>query len=298
MLVVKEEQRVEFGRFADPGRADTRLPPDPPETGALLRSRQGSARGTTVRIGAARWGVQEWVGSLYPRGTPPAEYLRHYALRFAAVELNTTFYRMPQEEELRRWGSLVPASFRFCPTRPRAVSQRRHLAEELGSTTEFARRVESLGERLGLCFLQLPPHFGPAGVTELRQYLLAVPRELPLAVEFRHPGWFRDPLARETFAFLAGHGMATVITDTLGRRDAVHMRLSTRRAFVRFVGNDLHPSDYRRIDDWVSRLDAWAGLGLEEVYFFVHEPREAHTLALVSYLEEKLGERSLTSRGG
>jgi uncharacterized protein YecE (DUF72 family) len=149
------------------------------------------------------------------------------------------------------------------------------------------------GERLGLCFLQLPPNFGPAGVTELRQYLLGVPPELPLAVELRHPGWYRDPLARETFAFLSSRGIGTVITDTLGRRDAVHMRLTTPQAFVRFVGNDLHRSDYTRIEEWAARLEQWVGQGLEELYFFVHEPKETHTLTLAAYLEEKLRERSL-----
>jgi len=285
---------MEFGRFADPDKVDTRLPADPPETGRLLRSGRDGAAAAVVRIGAARWGVQEWVGSLYPPGTPPAEFLLHYASRFSAVELNTTYYQMPQEENLRRWSELVPPSFRFCPKLPRTVSQRRRLTEELGSTAVFAERIRSLGEHLGLCFLQLPPNFGPAGITELRQYLLGVPPDLPLAVELRHPGWFRDPLARENFAFLAGRGIGTVITDTLGRRDAVHMRLTTSRAFVRFVGNDLHDSDYRRIDGWAARLEEWVKQGLEELYFFVHEPREAHTLTLASYLEEKLRERSLT----
>jgi uncharacterized protein YecE (DUF72 family) len=293
---------MEFGRFSDPDRADTRLPADPPETGRLLRSR-GSGRavgarpeapaGAQLRIGAARWGVQEWVGPLYPPGTPQGEFLQQYALRFSTVELNATFYQMPQEETLRRWCDLVPPSFRFCPKLPRTVSRRSRLTEELGTTEVFSRRIRTLGERLGLCFLQLPPNFGPAGVTELRQYLLGVPPELPLAVELRHPGWFRDPLARETFAFLSSRGIGTVITDTLGRRDAVHMRLTTPQAFVRFVGNDLHRSDYTRIEEWAARLEQWVGQGLEELYFFVHEPKETHTLTLAAYLEEKLRERSL-----
>jgi uncharacterized protein YecE (DUF72 family) len=282
---------VEFGRFQDIDRADTRLPPDPPETGRVLRSRGTGGAAPRLRIGAARWGVQEWLGPLYPPGTPAGEFLRHYARRFAAVELNSTYYQIPSEDTLRRWRGLVPPSFRFCPKLPRHVSQKKRLTEQLPATKAFAERIQDLEEHLGLCFLQLPPNFGPASVTELRQYLLGLPRNLPLAVELRHPGWFRDPLSRETFALLAGHNIATVITDTLGRRDAVHMRLTTPRAFVRFVGNDLHPSDYRRIDEWVDRLASWVEQGLEELYFFVHEPRELNTLTLSAYLEQKLTER-------
>lgn len=286
---------MEFGRFKEIERADTRLPADPPETGRLLRADkaagQPGAASPRIRVGAARWGVSEWVGSLYPRGTAPREYLRHYAARFAAVELNATYYQVPNAEGLERWCELVPPTFRFCPKLPRNVSQRTRLSEELPATQAFAERIGVLGERLGICFLQLPPNFGPAAVTELRQYLLNVPAGLPLAVELRHPGWFRDPSFREISAFLAGRGIGTVITDTLGRRDAVHMRLTTPRAFVRFVGNDLHESDYRRIDDWVTRLGAWFDQGLEEAYFFLHEPEEAHTLTLADYLERRIREQ-------
>jgi len=288
---------VEFGRFKDIENADTRLTPDPPETWRLLRAAAapgdpaGPDAPPRLRIGAARWGVSEWVGTLYPPGTPTGEYLGHYARRFGAVELNATYYQVPSPEGLKRWCELVPPGFRFCPKLPRNVSQRRRLSEELASTEAFAERIRSLGEKLGICFLQLPPYFGPASVTELRQYLLKLPADLPLAVELRHPGWFHDPSFRETFAFLAGRGIGAVITDTLGRRDAVHMRLTTPRAFVRFVGNDLHDSDYRRVDDWVTRLGTWFEQGLKEAYFFIHQPNEAHTLTLAEYLDRAVQER-------
>ena len=281
---------MEFGRFRGVDQADTRLPPDPLETGRLLRSRQATGPRPRLRLGASRWGVREWVGSLYPTDTPSVEFLRHYARRFSTVELSATYYALPPEENLRRWSEEVPPGFRFCPKLPRAVSERR-LSEASEATQAFAERVGVLGERLGVCFLQLPPGFGPAGVTELRRYLLSFPPRLPLAVELRHPGWFRDPLARETFAFLAGRGIGTVITDTLGRRDAVHMRLTTPRAFVRFVGNGLHDSDFRRIDEWVPRLETWVEQGLEELYFFVHQLAEVHVLTLIEYVQRRLGER-------
>lgn len=282
---------MEFGRFAGIDRADIRLPPDPPETGRLLRSLKSEEIRPRLRIGAARWGVREWVGALYPPGVPAGEFLRYYAGRFSTVELNLTYYRIPSTEVLKGWCKLVPPGFRFCPKLPQAVSQRRRLTEQLAASEAFAERIRALGERLGTCFLQLPPGFGPANITELRQYLLSLPARLPLAVELRHPGWFRDPLSRETFAFLAGRGIGTVITDTLGRRDAVHMRLTTAQGFVRFVGNDLHDSDYRRIDEWVARIGTWLEQGLQELYFFVHEPTEVHTLTLTEYLEQRLSER-------
>lgn len=79
-----------------------------------------------------------------------------------------------------------------------------------------------------------------------------------------------------------------VITDVAGRRDVCHLRLTTNTVLVRFVGNNLHPTDYSRIDDWVRRLEYWFSNGLHQVYFFTHEPDNLMAPDLAIYLVEKL----------
>jgi hypothetical protein len=73
-----------------------------------------------------------------------------------------------------------------------------------------------------------------------------------------------------------------------GRRDVLHMRLTTPSAMIRFVGNNLHPTDYTRIDAWVERLKVWFANGLQQLYFFVHEPDNITSPELATYLIEKL----------
>jgi uncharacterized protein YecE (DUF72 family) len=82
--------------------------------------------------------------------------------------------------------------------------------------------------------------------------------------------------------------MGAVITDTAGRRNCAHMHLSIPKAFIRYVGNSLHHSDYTRIDEWVNRIKYWLDNGLEELYFFMHMHDEATSPELTVYLVDKL----------
>ena len=82
--------------------------------------------------------------------------------------------------------------------------------------------------------------------------------------------------------------MGAVITDTAGRRDAAHMRLTIPKAFIRYVGNSLHPTDYTRIDVWINRMKYWLDHGLQELYFFMHMHDEATSPELTVYLVNKM----------
>src|SRR5215469_5107383 len=78
-----------------------------------------------------------------------------------------------------------------------------------------------------------------------------------------------------------------VITDASGRRDVVHMELPIPHAFIRFVGNSLHPTDYKRCDDWVERIVSWHEMGLQSVWFFMHQHDERYSPELADYTVEQ-----------
>ncbi len=82
----------------------------------------------------------------------------------------------------------------------------------------------------------------------------------------------KPPIAETFFQLLEDHNISSVITDVAGRRDVCHMRLTNEKVLIRFVGNDLEPSDYTRINDWAERLKKWFDAGLHEAYIFTHEP--------------------------
>jgi uncharacterized protein YecE (DUF72 family) len=289
---------MDFGRLDDLGRVDWQLPEDAARTDRVLAASasifpRANDRRPIIRVGAPRWGVKQWLGVLYPKTSRPTEYLRHYGQRFAAVELNATFYQIPSEKTILRWREMVPEPFRFCPKLPRKVSHSSGLDPGGKIRRTFFEAVRQFGGRLGPCFLMLPPRFAPSQLEVLERFLDTVPDDIRLAVEFRHPGYFLPEAAERTFALLESRGVAAVITDTAGRRDALHMCLTTPTAFVRFVGNAPDTSDRRRITDWIDRIARWAGSGLEELYFFIHQREEHGILELAEQMEANLSDRGL-----
>ncbi len=96
---------------------------------------------------------------------------------------------------------------------------------------------------------------------------------------------------QETWELLHELGIGTVITDTPGRRDVLHMRLTAPVAFIRYVGNNLHPTDYQRIDAWVDRIKSWVDKGLREIYFFTHNPEELTSPEMCRYVVEQFNKK-------
>jgi len=107
-------------------------------------------------------------------------------------------------------------------------------------------------------------------------------------LEVRHPDWFLQAHFNELLLELKKLKIGFVITDTAGRRDCCHMHLTVPKAFIRYVGNSLHETDYTRIDDWVNRIQYWLENGLTELYFFMHMHDEAFSPELSVYLVEQL----------
>lgn len=262
---------MEFGKVHTLTDIDFRLPSEPPGNTACLSGASGRPETGTLYVGATGWSVPAWRGGLYPARCRPAEYLFHYSRQFNTIEHNTTHYRIPERETIRRWVEQSTDDFRFCPKVLQQISHASDLGSQGDLPERFATALEGLGGLLGPCFLQLPPYFGPERLPVLTRFLAAFP--LPLAVEVRHPGWFADAGHWDSLTgILSAYGVSTVITDVAGRRDVCHMSLTTPTVLIRFVGNDGHPTDSVRLDDWADRLAAWFGKGLRAAYFFVHSP--------------------------
>jgi uncharacterized protein YecE (DUF72 family) len=281
---------MKFGKLPDIRWVNFTLPPDHPQTAATLSGHRSEAP-PRVFVGSARWGEKDLVGKIYPPKTPPADYLTHYSRHFSTIELNTTHYRIPTPELVQQWGERTEPGFVFCPKVPQLISHQSDFGQSLRATDQFLAGLAAFGSRLGIPFLQLPPSFTPQRGKALFAYLADWPADVPLAVEFRHPDWFsRLRLFNRAFDLLEELGISVVITDTAGRRDVIHQRLTTPRVFIRFVGNRLHATDYLRIDSWVRRIQRWLAAGVQQVYFIVHQPEEHLCVDLAIYAVEQLNQ--------
>ncbi len=273
-------------------KVDFTLPKDSAFTKETLKQSK-PAKDPLICIGCAKWGRKEWVGKIYPEKTKEADFLKEYVKHFNSIELNATHYKMPGAESIRKWREKTNGSdFKFCPKVPQSISHFGNLAPTTNvqqQTKEFIISISAFEKNLGPVFLQLSDKFSPARKENLYAYLEKIPKDLSFFLEVRHPEWYADKNTRkELLETMRKNNIGAVITDTSGRRDLVHMELTIPKAFVRFVGNNLHPTDYTRIDAWVQRIKSWLSKGLQEVYFFMHHTDEKNSPELCDYVIEQM----------
>lgn len=269
---------------------DFTLPPDGYFTQHVLPGTRHAH--PKVWLGGAKWGAPAWEGTIYPAGTKEKDFLDHYVRHFNSIELNATHYKIYPETTIRKWADKARGKdFRFCPKVPQSISHYSDLssmrAREL--TDQFLQGVVAFGPSLGPIFLQVSEKYAPSRKDALLVYLEHLPKDLDFFLEVRHPLWFSDPAEREwLFGNLHRLGIGAVITDTAGHRECVHMEVTLPKTMIRFVGNGMHPTDYTRLDTWVERLHQWIAKGIEEVYFFMHQPHELYTPELSAWFAEAL----------
>lgn len=163
-----------------------------------------------IRVGTSGYAYKEWRGSFYPEKLKPAAMLGYYAERFSTVEINNTFYKLPERETLERWAEQVPAGFVFVLKASQRITHRQRLSPESKETVDYLLdTAAALGARLGPILFQTPPFF-KKDVPRLRGFLELLPSDRRFAFEFRHETWRDD----EVHEALRTHNAALVCADT------------------------------------------------------------------------------------
>jgi len=280
------------------GRVDTlqlseiyfRLPVDSELTDKTLLESNGTD-GLNIYIGCPRWGNKGWIGRVYPPKTNEKQFLNEYSKQFNSIELNATFYNIPKPEDVKRWKDQVSdrPDFKFCPRFPQAITHIRRLKNAEVQTAQFYESIKGFGDKLGALMLQLGDNFSPKSFDNLKPYLEALPTDIPLFLEVRHKDWFKDQeIKQKLFNIMHDLKIGAVITDTAGRRDCAHMELTTPQTMIRFVGSNLHQTDYTRADAWVERIKSWKEKGLQTLWFFVHQLDEDNSPEMCEYIIKQL----------
>ena len=162
-----------------------------------------------LHVGTSGYSYKEWKGSFYPVKLPAKDMLSYYAERLPAVELNNTFYRLPQKSMVENWKEQVPATFRFSIKASQRITHFKRLKEVADETKYLLDTVSVLGDCLGVVLFQLPPNM-KKDLPRLATFLECLPDGTRAAFEFRHQTWLED----DVLDLLRSRNHALCVSDT------------------------------------------------------------------------------------
>lgn len=219
-----------------------------------------------VMTGTSGFSYTAWRGSFYPDKLPEAKMLAFYAGKLGAVEINNTFYRMPNPSLLERWAAETPEAFRFALKSPRQITHMKKLVDVGDAVTRLAETARALAGRLGPILFQLPPFVRKdLGVLEAFLSTLAtLPTRLRAAVEFRHASWLSD----EVYEVLRRHDAALCVADSEDL--ATPLEATAGWGYLRLRRQDYDDAALR---GWAERLKTQPFA--EAFVFFKHEDEGA-----------------------
>lgn len=215
-------------------------------------------------IGTSGWSYDAWTGPFYPDGLSAAERLAWYAGRFASVEIDGTYYRLPEADTVAHWRDTVPAGFVFSVKASRYITHMKKLKDPEATLPPFLGRIALLGDRLGPVLFQLPPRWG-CNLDRLDAFLSALGGRCRATFELRDPSWWRP----DVLDVLARHGAAFCIHD-LDRRLSP-LAVSADFVYLRLHGPDgpyQGSYDDRALAAWARRIEGWLGQGRAVYCYF------------------------------
>ena len=232
----------------------------------------------SIRIGCSGWQYQHWRGDFYPAELSQSAWLEYYAQRFDTVEINNTFYRLPEASTFAAWRRRVPRGFAFAVKASRYLTHMKKLKEPKDALARFFERARLLQSSFGPVLYQLPPRW-PVNLERFETFLAALPKRRLHAVEFREPSWYHV----DVFALLERYRVALCLHDMQGSASG---RLAVGPfVYVRFHGAQKYAGRYSdaMLEPWAEWLTAQHRSGRRVFAYFNndvggHAPRDAARL--------------------
>jgi uncharacterized protein YecE (DUF72 family) len=235
-----------------------------------------------IRVGCSGWQYKHWRGTFYPYDLPQARWFAHYALTFDTVEINNSFYRLPEASTFVKWREQAPAAFLYAVKASRFLTHMKKLKDPEDPLFRFLDNVRHLGPHQGPLLYQLPPRW-PIDVDRFEIFLRTlrhVSDRLHIrryhVVEFREPTWYDDRI----FDLLRRYDVALCLHDMQG--SATEKMVVGPFVYVRFHGWTKYAGRYEdeRLDEWADWLGERIAEGMDVFAYFNndvggHAPRDA-----------------------
>jgi uncharacterized protein YecE (DUF72 family) len=233
-----------------------------------------------VWIGTSGYNYPEWKGSFYPADLAAAKMLPYYAARFPTVEINYTFYRMPNEKLVSGWAAQTPSPYRLTLKAPRRITHDSRLKNTGELVANFCSVAGTLGDKLGALLFQLPPNL-KKDLGLFDAFLESLPPKAPAAFEFRHPSWLDDEVCQR----LAGRNLALCVADS--EKLSTPVRVTADFAYFRLRDEGYTPAD---IAAWADTI-AQATANCRDVFVYFKHEEEGKGPEFARILIDRLAER-------
>lgn len=236
-----------------------------------------------VYIGTSGYQYRHWRGPVYPQKLPQRAWFDHYSRHFDTVEINNTFYRLPDADTFRHWREAAPPGFVYALKVSRYLTHVRYLREPEPPIRHFLERARLLGAALGPLLIQLPPHWG-LNLERLDGLLACLPAGRRWTLELRHPDWLNDSV----FERLKNAGVGLCIHDLLPG----HPWTATADwLYLRYHGIDYsHRYSHQYLTAQAERLAEWVGTGTD-LYAYFNNDAQGHAFHNAAQLRRYLRRR-------
>jgi uncharacterized protein YecE (DUF72 family) len=217
-----------------------------------------------TRIGTSGWHYKHWVGRFYPDKTKPADMLKLYLEKFNTVEINNSFYRLPEEKTFENWSASVPGDFIFAVKASRYITHIKKLKDGRQGFERLQERIDVLKKKLGPVLFQLPPGWEYNG-ERLNEFINVLPSQYQFAFEFRNHSWYNN----ETYDLLRKKNAAFVIYELEGHLSPIE--LTSDFAYLRLHGpGGKYQGSYsdEKLKEWIKRFRSWGNNGIKDVYCY------------------------------
>lgn len=221
-------------------------------------------------IGTSGWHYKHWIGKFYPDKLPDKEQLDYYQIFFDTVEINNSFYRLPDCQTFSKWNENTPAEFQFSVKASRYITHMKKLNDAEGALNVFLDNTTCLDRKLGTILFQLPPGWN-LNLERFRKFLEILPADQRYVFEFRNASWY----TKQVYQMLADHGCAFCIYELAGHCSPI--QVVTDFVYIRLHGpGDKYQGSYegKILQQWADKLMAWRDEG-KDVYVYFDNDQDA-----------------------
>ena len=244
-----------------------------------------------ILTGTSGWSYESWKDVFYPAGIKSEKYLKYYSSLYKTVEIDSTFYNIPDEKTITKWRDSTPSGFLFCPKMFQRITHEMKLIGSEKLVNKFVESMALLKDKLGIILIQMPPSLKFRDKKVIIEFLNSLPSGFKYAIEFRDISWFSDYI----YSLLEKHNITIAWSDTpfVPR----NYKLTDRNVYLRLIGDrSINESEFgkisvnkeKSIEGWASKLKEMEG-EFDHAFVFANNHYQGFAPGTINLLRSQTG---------